>query len=58
QVAPGEGLEVVKNLMVDDDVKVNLEAISSEYGSGLLKWKKDDEKYDDDKKDVEEEVKS
>ncbi|KAF6142559.1 hypothetical protein GIB67_039523 [Kingdonia uniflora] len=58
QVAPGDGLEVVKDLMVDDDVEVNLEAISSEYGDGLLKWKKDDEKYDDNKKDVEEEVKS
>ncbi|KAF6174997.1 hypothetical protein GIB67_026485 [Kingdonia uniflora] len=37
QVVPGEGLEVVKYLMVDDYVKVNLEAISSEYGGGLLK---------------------
>ncbi|KAF6154479.1 hypothetical protein GIB67_028371 [Kingdonia uniflora] len=37
QVTPGKGLEVVKDLMVDDDVKVNLEAISSEYGGGLLK---------------------
>ncbi|KAF6154440.1 hypothetical protein GIB67_028332 [Kingdonia uniflora] len=75
QVAPGEGLEVVQDLMVDDDVEVNLEAISSEYGSGLLKnfhfflclcsfyllyvkWKKADEKDNDDKKDVEENVKS
>ncbi|KAF6163238.1 hypothetical protein GIB67_025102, partial [Kingdonia uniflora] len=57
QVAPGEGLEVVKDLMVDDDVEVNLEVILSEYG-GLLKWKKGDEKDDDDKKDVEEKVKS
>ncbi|KAF6175887.1 hypothetical protein GIB67_003375 [Kingdonia uniflora] len=37
QVAPGEGLEVVKYLMVDDDVEINLEAISSEYGGSLLK---------------------
>ncbi|KAF6154847.1 hypothetical protein GIB67_033876, partial [Kingdonia uniflora] len=37
QVAPGEGLEVVKDLMVDDDVEMNLEAISSEYCGGLLK---------------------
>ncbi|KAF6135863.1 hypothetical protein GIB67_022479 [Kingdonia uniflora] len=44
--------------MVDDVVKVNLEAISSEYGGGLLKWKKGDEKDNDDKKDVEEIVKS
>ncbi|KAF6174418.1 hypothetical protein GIB67_024440, partial [Kingdonia uniflora] len=51
---PEEGLEVVIKLMVDDDVEVNLEAKSSEYGSGLLK---DNEKDDDDKKDVEEEVK-
>ncbi|KAF6175874.1 hypothetical protein GIB67_003362, partial [Kingdonia uniflora] len=33
----GEGLEVVKDLMVDDDVEVNLEAISSEYDGGHLK---------------------
>ncbi|KAF6170948.1 hypothetical protein GIB67_014765, partial [Kingdonia uniflora] len=58
QVAPGEGLKVVKYLMVDDDVKVNLEAISFEYGGGLLKWKKGDEKDNDDKKDVEENGKS
>ncbi|KAF6143344.1 hypothetical protein GIB67_001288 [Kingdonia uniflora] len=57
QVTPGEGLEVVKDLMVDDDVEVNLEVISSEYGGGLLNWKKDDEKDDDDKKYVEEKVK-
>ncbi|KAF6149034.1 hypothetical protein GIB67_017306 [Kingdonia uniflora] len=57
KVAPGEGLEVVKDLMVDDDVEVNLEVISSEYSGGLLKWKKDDKK-DDDKKDIEEKVKS
>ncbi|KAF6139820.1 hypothetical protein GIB67_009667, partial [Kingdonia uniflora] len=44
--------------MVDDDVEVNLEAISSKYGGGLLKWKKGDEKDNDDKKDVEENVKS
>ncbi|KAF6157106.1 hypothetical protein GIB67_041567 [Kingdonia uniflora] len=37
QVTPGEGLEVVKDLMVDDDVEVNLVAISFEYGGGLLK---------------------
>ncbi|KAF6156262.1 hypothetical protein GIB67_008032 [Kingdonia uniflora] len=58
QVAPGEGLEVVKDLMVDNDVEVNLETISSEYGGGLLKWKKGDEKDNDDKKDVKENVKS
>ncbi|KAF6167486.1 hypothetical protein GIB67_031687 [Kingdonia uniflora] len=58
QVAPGEGLEVVKDLMVDDDVEVNLEVISSDYGGGLLKWKKGDEKDNDDKKDVEGNVKS
>ncbi|KAF6176769.1 hypothetical protein GIB67_031580, partial [Kingdonia uniflora] len=68
QVTPGEGLEVVKDLMVDDDVEVrmevNLEAISSEYGGGLLEWKKghkkdgEDEKDDDDddEKDVEEKM--
>ncbi|KAF6144175.1 hypothetical protein GIB67_004848 [Kingdonia uniflora] len=55
QVVPGEGLEVVKDLMVDDDVEVNLEAISSKYGGGLLKG---DKKDNDDKKDVEENVKS
>ncbi|KAF6137549.1 hypothetical protein GIB67_031828 [Kingdonia uniflora] len=43
--------------MVDDDVEVNLKAISSEYGGGLLKWKKGDVKDNDDKKDVEENVK-
>ncbi|KAF6169971.1 hypothetical protein GIB67_034363 [Kingdonia uniflora] len=58
QVAPGEELEVVKYLMVDNDVEVNLEAISSEYGGGLLNWKKGDKKDKDDKKDVEENVKS
>ncbi|KAF6177103.1 hypothetical protein GIB67_015978 [Kingdonia uniflora] len=58
QVAPGEGLEVVKYLMVDDDVKVNLEVISPKYGGGLLKWKKGDEKDNNDKKYVEEIVKS
>ncbi|KAF6142244.1 hypothetical protein GIB67_012093 [Kingdonia uniflora] len=54
QVASGEGLEVVKDLMAYDDVEVNLEAISSEYGGGLLKWKKGDENDNDDKKDVKE----
>ncbi|KAF6146889.1 hypothetical protein GIB67_018542 [Kingdonia uniflora] len=54
QVAPGEGLEVVKYLMVDDDVEVNLEVISSEYGGGLLKG---DKKDNNDKNDVEENVK-
>ncbi|KAF6164621.1 hypothetical protein GIB67_032849 [Kingdonia uniflora] len=62
QATPGEGLEVVKDLMVDDDVKVNLEAISSEYDGSLLKKgdEKDnkDEKDDDDEKDVEEKVTS
>ncbi|KAF6147270.1 hypothetical protein GIB67_013091 [Kingdonia uniflora] len=52
QVAPGEGLEVVKDLMVDDDVEVNLEAISSEYGD-LLEWKNGYEKIDDVEKDGE-----
>ncbi|KAF6167580.1 hypothetical protein GIB67_031163 [Kingdonia uniflora] len=40
QVAPGEGLKVVNDLMVDDDVEVGREvyfkAISSEYGGDLL----------------------
>ncbi|KAF6141935.1 hypothetical protein GIB67_037903 [Kingdonia uniflora] len=58
QVMPGEGLVVVKDLMVDDDVEVNLEEISSEYGGGLLKWKKGNKKDNDGKKDVEENVKS
>ncbi|KAF6140213.1 hypothetical protein GIB67_000261 [Kingdonia uniflora] len=68
QVTPGEGLEVVKDLMVNNDVEVgmevNLEAISPEYGGGLLEWKKsdkkddEDEKDDDDEIDVEEKVKS
>ncbi|KAF6150302.1 hypothetical protein GIB67_034001 [Kingdonia uniflora] len=62
QVAPGEGLEVVKDFMVDDDVEVgrevNFKAISSEYGGDLLEWKKGDEKDNDDKKNVEEKVKS
>ncbi|KAF6135116.1 hypothetical protein GIB67_040427 [Kingdonia uniflora] len=57
QVAPGEGLEVVKDLMVDDDVEVrrevNLKPISSEYGGNLLEWKKGEiggeEKAEDDK---------
>ncbi|KAF6175495.1 hypothetical protein GIB67_021985, partial [Kingdonia uniflora] len=60
QVVAGEGLEVVKDLVVDDDVEVeievNLEAISSEYGGGLLE-KKGDKKYDEDEKYVEEKVK-
>ncbi|KAF6134726.1 hypothetical protein GIB67_002127 [Kingdonia uniflora] len=62
QVAPGEILEVVNDLMVDDDVevgrKVNFNAIPSEYGGDLLEWKKGDKKDNDDKKDVEEKVKS
>ncbi|KAF6138264.1 hypothetical protein GIB67_017264 [Kingdonia uniflora] len=41
QVIPGEILEVVNDLMVDDDVEVgreeNFNAISSEYGDDLLK---------------------
>ncbi|KAF6137150.1 hypothetical protein GIB67_030914, partial [Kingdonia uniflora] len=61
QVTPGERLEVVKDLVVDDDVEVGMEvnfkAISSEYSGDLLEWKKGDKK-DDDKKDVEEKVKS
>ncbi|KAF6140258.1 hypothetical protein GIB67_000306, partial [Kingdonia uniflora] len=40
QVAPEEGLDVVKDFIVDDEVEVerevNLEAISSEYGGDLL----------------------
>ncbi|KAF6171990.1 hypothetical protein GIB67_029408 [Kingdonia uniflora] len=59
QVAHGEGLEVVKYLVVDDYVEVrmevNLETISSEYGGGLLK--KGDKKDDEDEKDVEKKVK-
>ncbi|KAF6145769.1 hypothetical protein GIB67_016218, partial [Kingdonia uniflora] len=62
QVTPGEGFEVVKDLMVDDDVevgrKVNFKAISSEYGRNHLEWKKGNENDNDDKKDVEEKVKS
>ncbi|KAF6139892.1 hypothetical protein GIB67_009739, partial [Kingdonia uniflora] len=58
QVTPGEGLDEVKDLMVDDDVEMNLEAISSKYGGGLLKWKKSDEKDNDDNINVEENVKS
>ncbi|KAF6141062.1 hypothetical protein GIB67_006507 [Kingdonia uniflora] len=62
QVVSGEGLKVVKDLMVDDDVevgrKVNLEAISSEYGGGLQEQKNGDEKVDDIEKDGEEKVKS
>ncbi|KAF6138547.1 hypothetical protein GIB67_022581, partial [Kingdonia uniflora] len=58
QVVPGEILEVVNNLMVDDDVEVgrevNFNAISSEYGGDLLEG---DKKNNDDKKDVEEKVK-
>ncbi|KAF6167009.1 hypothetical protein GIB67_041264 [Kingdonia uniflora] len=52
QVAPGDGLELVKDLMVDDDVKVgrevNLKAISFEYGGDLPEWKKG-EKYGEEK---------
>ncbi|KAF6151933.1 hypothetical protein GIB67_010507 [Kingdonia uniflora] len=62
QVAPGEGLVVVKYLMVDDDVEVrrevNFKAILSEYGGDLLEWKKGDKKDDDVKKDIEEKAKS
>ncbi|KAF6158989.1 hypothetical protein GIB67_042070 [Kingdonia uniflora] len=53
---------VVKDLMVDKDVKVgrkvNLEAISSEYGGGLLEWKNGDKKVNDVEKDGEEKAKS
>ncbi|KAF6139319.1 hypothetical protein GIB67_021529 [Kingdonia uniflora] len=60
QGSPREGLDMVKDLMVDDDVEVgreiNLEAISSEYGGDFLeyvKWKKGkidgEEKAEDDK---------
>ncbi|KAF6162695.1 hypothetical protein GIB67_022354 [Kingdonia uniflora] len=62
QVTPGEILEVANALMVDDDVEVgrevNFNAISSEYGGDQLEWKKGEEKDNDDKKDVEEKVKS
>ncbi|KAF6145282.1 hypothetical protein GIB67_041477 [Kingdonia uniflora] len=62
QVAPGEILEVANSLMVDDDVEVgrevNFNAISSEYGGDLLEWKKGEKNDNDDKKDVEEKVKS
>ncbi|KAF6170122.1 hypothetical protein GIB67_025811, partial [Kingdonia uniflora] len=61
QVASGKGLEVVKDLMVDDlevGREVNFKAISSEYGCDLLEWMKGDEKDNDDKKNVEEKVKS
>ncbi|KAF6136652.1 hypothetical protein GIB67_016108 [Kingdonia uniflora] len=61
QVVPREGLEVVNNLMVDDDVEVgrevNFNAISSEYGIDLLEIeesKNGDEKVDDAEKDGEE----
>ncbi|KAF6161103.1 hypothetical protein GIB67_007744 [Kingdonia uniflora] len=61
QVTLGEGLEAVKDLMVDDDVEVgmevNLKTISSEYGSGLLEWKTGGKKDNEDEKDVEEKVK-
>ncbi|KAF6136270.1 hypothetical protein GIB67_042755 [Kingdonia uniflora] len=47
QVASGEGLEVVKDLVVDDDVEVGMEAnlkpISSEYGGSLLEEKEFEE---------------
>ncbi|KAF6155872.1 hypothetical protein GIB67_039203 [Kingdonia uniflora] len=60
QVTPGEGLEVVNDLIVDDDVEVgrevNLTSISSKYGGDLLEM--GDEKDNDDKKNVEEKVKS
>ncbi|KAF6146110.1 hypothetical protein GIB67_010323, partial [Kingdonia uniflora] len=40
QIEPREGLEVVKDLMVDDDAEVGkevkLKAILSEYGGDLL----------------------
>ncbi|KAF6162709.1 hypothetical protein GIB67_022368 [Kingdonia uniflora] len=53
---------VVKDLVVDNDIKVKMEvnfkAISSEYGGDLLEWMKGDEIDDDDKNDVEEKVKS
>ncbi|KAF6136256.1 hypothetical protein GIB67_006646 [Kingdonia uniflora] len=73
QVTPGDELEVVKDLMVNDEVdverKVNLEVISSEYGGDLLELlfilfvvfevKNGDEKVDNDvKKDGKEYVKS
>ncbi|KAF6140202.1 hypothetical protein GIB67_000250 [Kingdonia uniflora] len=62
QVTPGEILEMVNDLMVDDDAEVgrevNFNAISPEYGGDLLEWKKGDEKDNADKKDVEEKVKS
>ncbi|KAF6135149.1 hypothetical protein GIB67_035220, partial [Kingdonia uniflora] len=62
QVTPGEELEVVNNLMVDDYVEVgrevNFKVISYEYGGDLLEWKKGDKKENDDMKDVEEKVKS
>ncbi|KAF6165550.1 hypothetical protein GIB67_006440, partial [Kingdonia uniflora] len=62
QVMSGEGLEVVNDLIVDDDVKVrrevNFKAISSEYGGDLLEWKKGDKNDNNEKKDVEEKVKS
>ncbi|KAF6135450.1 hypothetical protein GIB67_015303 [Kingdonia uniflora] len=62
QVAPGEILEVANALMVNDDVEVgreeNFNALSFEYGGELLKWKKGEEKDNDDKENVEEKVKS
>ncbi|KAF6163515.1 hypothetical protein GIB67_002520, partial [Kingdonia uniflora] len=61
QVALGDGLEAVNDLMVDDDVEVgrevNFKAISSEYSGDLLEWKKGDEKDSNEKNDVEEKVK-
>ncbi|KAF6139340.1 hypothetical protein GIB67_021550 [Kingdonia uniflora] len=61
QVAPGKGLEVVNDLMVDDDVEVgrevNFKAISFEYGGDLLDVSFGDEKDNDEKKDIEEKVK-
>ncbi|KAF6169479.1 hypothetical protein GIB67_004760 [Kingdonia uniflora] len=64
QVAPEEGLDVVKDLMVDDDVEVgrevNLKAISSEYGGDLLEMEDSEQEtvvvYYDGKKDVVEEA--
>ncbi|KAF6175578.1 hypothetical protein GIB67_031529 [Kingdonia uniflora] len=57
QVAPGEILEVINALMVDDDVEVgrevNFHAISSVYGGD---FQEGEEKDNSDKKDVEEKV--
>ncbi|KAF6158863.1 hypothetical protein GIB67_012506 [Kingdonia uniflora] len=64
QVAPREELEVIKDLMVDDDIEVerevNLKAISSEYGGDLLEMEVSEQEtvvvYYAGKKDVVEEV--